>query len=54
MLPPLKSRVKIEQVLNFFSAKSLIAPIKNIKQNIGRIIVQCWFNEISIKFCAPN
>ena len=27
----------------------LIASIKNIKQNVGENIVQCWFYETSIK-----
>ena len=37
--PPLNSRIKIKQGLNFFSAIGLIASIKNIKQNIGENIV---------------
>ena len=48
--PPLNSRrIKIKQVLNFFSAIGLIAQIKDIKQNIGETIVQSWYYEISIK-----
>ena len=47
--PPLYSRVKRKQVLIFFSAIGLIAPIKYIKQNIGDNIVKCRFYEISIK-----
>ena len=34
--------------MNFFSTICLIAPIKNIKQNIEENIVQCWFYETSI------
>jgi hypothetical protein len=47
--PPLNSRVKKKHVLNFFSTIGLIAPIKNIKQNIGENFVQCLFYETSIK-----
>ena len=45
----IRKYMKIKQVLNFFSAIGLIAPIENIKKSIGENIVQCWFYEISIK-----
>ena len=47
--PSQNSRLKKKTSLDFLSVLSLIASIKNIKQNIQESIVQCWFYKTSIK-----
>ena len=47
--PPLNSRVKNKTSFEFLFYYMFPSAIKNIKQNIGENIVQCWLYETSIK-----
>ena len=50
--PPLNNRVKIEQVLNFFSKFGLMPLIKNFKLNKREILYSVGFTKPALNICV--